>query len=124
MTARQATRFLSALAVALAAAGAVQAAPVKGSPDAYDYSFRAAPSAFTDGARGRDAFTDGARSGKFDVFTEGARTLAGLDRVSVSATPGRAYDVYTDGARGRDVFTDGARGGNVEVFTEGARSVA
>jgi hypothetical protein len=77
MTARQATRFLSALTLALAAAGTVQAAPASGSADAYGYGFRGAPSAFTDGARsgGRDAFSDGARSGNVDVFTEGARTL-------------------------------------------------
>lgn len=85
MTARQTARFLSALALAVAAAGTVHAAPASGSSDAYDYSFRAAPSAFTDGARGRDAFSDGARSGNVDVFTDGAR--------------GGNVDVFTNGAR-------------------------
>ncbi|AOY96685.1 hypothetical protein BKK79_34780 [Cupriavidus sp. USMAA2-4] len=59
----------------------------------------------------RDVFTDGARRGRFDVYAEGARQVAGLDRSGVSSDPARHPDVYSDGARGRryDVYTDGAR---------------
>ena len=69
---------------------------------------------FTDGARTADPYLDGARVGKADPFTDGARvgtqTVAGLDRVGVSAEPSRTVDPYKDGARvGKaDPFTDGA----------------
>ena len=51
-----------------------------------------------------------AKAGKFDPYTDGARTLAGLDRSGVSAEPARSFDPYTDGARvGKaDPYTDGA----------------
>ncbi|MGO4827919.1 copper resistance protein CopQ, partial [Cupriavidus sp. 2KB_15] len=59
-------------------------------------------------------------------YTEGARIVAGLDRVGVSASPARngSRDAFTDGARSgnRDAFTDGARTGKFDVFTEGANA--
>ena len=62
----------------------------------------------------RDVFTDGARRGRFDVYAEGARQVAGLDRSGVSSDPARHPDVYSDGARR----------GRFDVYAEGARQVA
>lgn len=47
----------------------------------------------------RSPFLDGGRSGTPDVFTDGALSLAGMDRTGVSAPPAHARDPYTDGAR-------------------------
>jgi hypothetical protein len=108
-------------AAALAAAfvtGAAQAAPANKTGEVYGYSYRVndARNAFTDGARAsgvnepRNPYVDGARVGKADPFTDGARTVAGLDRTGVSASPARTADPYLDGARqGKfDTFTEGA----------------
>ena len=57
-----------------------------------------------------DPYSQGAKAGKADPYTDGARTVAGLDRSGVSAAPARSVDPYTDGARvGKaDPYTDGA----------------
>ncbi|WP_454766993.1 copper resistance protein CopQ [Cupriavidus campinensis] len=110
--------ILSAAALAAAfVTGAAQAAPASNaSGQVYGYSYRVNDqrSAFTDGARVNDQrspFSDGARVGKADPFTDGARTVAGLDTKGVSASPARSADPYLDGARqGQfDVFTEGAK---------------
>lgn len=67
-------------------------------------------------SRTADPYLDGARygvNGPRDVYTDGARTVAGLDHVGVSAPPARTRNPYLDGARydangPRDVYTDGA----------------
>ncbi|MGO4329125.1 hypothetical protein AB4Z48_18630 [Cupriavidus sp. 2TAF22] len=96
--------FVISAAVAAVAliAGAAQASGPNDSTlsaDKYGYNFRVGKT---------DAFTDGARTGKFDSFgegarqvdpyTDGARTVAGLDRSGVSSDPARSVDVYLDGA--------------------------
>ncbi|RDK05194.1 hypothetical protein [Cupriavidus lacunae] len=97
---------------------------------------------YLDGARynvngQRNPFVDGARNDRRDVYTDGARMVAGLDHVGVSAPPARSADPYLDGARydangprspyydgagigPRDVYTDGARIAPRDVYTEGA----
>lgn len=108
-------RLVSAI-VLVAAAGAVQAAFAADAGSYQGYAQGAARSGdardpFVDGARAVDPYLDGARIEERSVFTDGARTLAGLDRAGVSADPARAIDPYLDGARTgeRSVFTDGAR---------------
>lgn len=96
MTKTRALKIASTLVLTLAAFGAAQAAPV--SADKYGYEFRT-----------HDTFTDGARAGKTDPFSDGARTVAGLDKVGVSAEPARKADPFVDGARNADPYTDGAR---------------
>lgn len=44
-----------------------------------------------------DTFTQGAK--QVDPYTDGARTIAKLDK----------FDPYTDGAKTRDIYTDGAK---------------
>ncbi|MNT23342.1 hypothetical protein D3C72_1587590 [compost metagenome] len=50
-----------------------------------------------------------AKTGKFDVFAEGAKSAK--------------FDVYTDGAKNGkfDVFTDGAKAGKFDAFADGAK---
>ncbi len=50
-----------------------------------------------------------AESGKFDTYSDGARTAT--------------YNVYTDGAKSGkfDTFVDGARAGKFDTYTDGAR---
>ncbi|WP_439683681.1 hypothetical protein [Cupriavidus oxalaticus] len=59
----------------------------------------------------RDVYTDGAKVSKFDVYSDGARSI---DR----------RDVFLDGARAidrRDMFTDGAKTTDMrDQFTDGA----
>jgi hypothetical protein len=57
-------------------------------------------------------FTDGARAGKADPFGDGARTVAGLERGGVSASPSRSFDT----------FTEGSRAGSFDPYGEGARA--
>ncbi len=47
----------------------------------------------------RSPYLDGSRIEQRDVFTDGAMTLAGMDRTGVSAPPARGRDPYMDGAR-------------------------
>ncbi len=137
--------LITAVTLAAAfAAGQAQASGPKDSSfagDRYGYEFRT-------NTNTRSAFTDGARTGKFDPYTDGARIVAGLDRIGVSAAPARSVDQFTDGARAgkfdpytdgarivagldrtgvsasparnADPYTDGARTGKFDVFTEGA----
>ena len=51
----------------------------------------------------RSPYLDGGRIEQRSVFTEGALSVAGMDRTGVSAPPARARDPYTDGARASDV---------------------
>lgn len=109
MTKTTALKLASTLVLSLAAFGAAHAGTVPA--DQYGYTFRTSVSAdkygyefrthdtFTDGARAGkpDAFTDGTRSA--DPYTDGARFVAGLDKVGVSAAPARTFDPYQDGAR-------------------------
>ncbi|MBP0619925.1 hypothetical protein [Cupriavidus consociatus] len=122
-------RFASALFLSLAALGAAHAATAaeRLPGDNYGYGFRS-HDVFADGARtlaaatlpgdkygyefrSHDAFTDGARAGKPDPYVDGARTVAGLDRRSVSAAPARSFDPYSEGSRvgGFDPYGEGAR---------------
>ena len=109
MTKTTALKIASTLVLSLAALGAAQAGTVPA--DQYGYTFRSTVPADKYGYefRTHDTFTDGARAGQRDVFTEGARTVAGLDKVGVSAAPARTFDPYLDGARNADPYTDGAR---------------
>ncbi|SDD89554.1 hypothetical protein SAMN05216345_12059 [Cupriavidus sp. YR651] len=109
MTKTAALKIASTLLLSLAALGTVQASTVPA--DKYGYEFRTGVPADQYGYefRTHDAFTDGARTGKFDPYADGARTVAGLDKVGVSAPPARTFDPYADGARGADPYTDGAR---------------
>ncbi|QBY53294.1 hydroxyquinol 1,2-dioxygenase [Cupriavidus oxalaticus] len=104
MTTNIARRFVLAIALTAAAAGA-QAASLShvGARDPYTDGARSVLDArdpYSEGARSvqepRSAYSDGARS--FDPFTDGARMLAGLDRTGVSAAPARSADPYLDGA--------------------------
>ncbi|WP_042880156.1 hypothetical protein [Cupriavidus necator] len=99
------TRLVSALLLSLAALGAAQAATAAEQlpGDKYGYNFRA-----------QDVFTDGARASKADPYVDGARTVAGLDRGSVSTSPARSFDT----------FTEGSRTGSLDPYSEGARTVA
>ncbi|WP_425267391.1 copper resistance protein CopQ [Cupriavidus lacunae] len=105
------------LAVALVAAAGAQASVI-GSRDPYSDGARSVQDAhdvFSEGARSvpdaRDPFTEGARSVQDprSPYFEGAHTIAGMDRVGVSALPARSADPYTDGAKtGKfDPYTDG-----------------
>lgn len=51
----------------------------------------------------RSPYLDGGRIEQRDVFTDGALSVAGMDRTGVSSPPARARDPYTDGARAGDV---------------------
>lgn len=51
----------------------------------------------------RSPYLDGGRIEQRDVFTDGAPSVAGMDRTGVSAPPARARDPYTDGARAGDM---------------------
>ncbi|MDK2659198.1 hypothetical protein [Cupriavidus consociatus] len=68
-------------------------------------------SAFGGTTGARDVYTDGAKVSKFDVYSDGARSI---DR----------RDVFLDGARAidrRDMFTDGAKTTDKrDQFTDGA----
>ncbi|MCY0855052.1 hydroxyquinol 1,2-dioxygenase [Cupriavidus sp. D39] len=90
MTTNIAKRFVFAIALVAAAAGA----------HAAGLSHVGARDPYTEGARSvqesRDAYTDGARA--VDPYIDGARTLAGMDRTGVSADPARSVDPYLDGA--------------------------
>lgn len=112
------TRLATALLLSLAALGAAQAATATAADqlpgDKYGYSFRSTVPGDKYGYdfRGHDVFTDGARAGKFNPFTDGARTVAGLDRSGVSAAPARSFDT----------FTEGSRAGKFDPYGEGARA--
>jgi hypothetical protein len=109
-------RLASALLLSLAALGAAQAASAAEQlpGDKYGYNFRTSVPGDKYGYefRSHDVFTDGARVGKTDPYVDGARTVAGLDRSSVSASPARSFDPYADGARA----------GKLDPFTEGANA--
>ncbi|MGY2490747.1 hydroxyquinol 1,2-dioxygenase [Cupriavidus sp. CP313] len=100
MTTHIAKRFVFAIALVAAAAGAQAAAlPQVGARDPFTDGARSvqeARSPYSDGARAVDPFTDGARN--VDPYYDGARTLSGLDRTGVSADPARSVDPYLDGA--------------------------
>ncbi|MGO4809348.1 hydroxyquinol 1,2-dioxygenase [Cupriavidus sp. 2MCAB6] len=100
MTTNIAKRFVFAIALVAAAAGAHAAGlSHAGARDPYTEGARSVQEsrdAYTDGARAVDPYTDGARN--VDPFTDGARTLAGMDRTGVSADPARSVDPYLDGA--------------------------
>uniref|UniRef100_UPI0004937C2A hypothetical protein n=2 Tax=Burkholderiaceae TaxID=119060 RepID=UPI0004937C2A len=96
MTSTTTKRFVFAIALAAAAAG-VQAAGLShaGARDPFTDGARSVQDArdvYSEGAHGvqdpRSPYTDGARN--VDTFTDGARTLAGLDRTGVSADPARS----------------------------------
>jgi hypothetical protein len=100
MTTNNAKRFVLAIALVTAAAGA-QAAAVShvGARDPFTDGARSveeARSPYSDGARAVDPFTDGART--VDPHYDGARTLAGMDRTGPSADPARSVNPYLDGA--------------------------
>ena len=84
--------ILSAAALAAAfVTGAAQAAPASNQTgEAYGYGYRVNDA--------RSPFSDGARAGKFDPYTDGARTVAGRDRTGVSAEPGRTADTAVETA--------------------------
>ncbi|MFJ1255152.1 hydroxyquinol 1,2-dioxygenase [Cupriavidus sp. CuC1] len=94
MTTHFAKRFVFAVALIAAAAGA----------QASGLSHAGARDPFTDGARSvnasRDPYTDGARSVQEprSPYYDGAHTVAGWDRTGVSADPARHVDPYLDGA--------------------------
>ncbi len=104
MTANITKRFVFAVALVAAAAGA-QAAGLSqvGARDPFTDGARSVQGArdpFSEGARSvqepRSPFNDGARN--VDPDYDGARSLAGLDRAGVSADPARSIDPYLDGA--------------------------
>jgi len=102
-TVNTAKRFAFAIALLAAAAGAQAASSGVGARDPYTDGARAvhdARSPFNDGARSvqspRSPYSDGARY--VDPFTDGAHSLAGMDRTGVSAEPSRSADPYLDGA--------------------------
>jgi hypothetical protein len=109
------TRLATALLLSLAALGAAQAATVAEQlpGDKYGYSFRSTVPGDKYGYefRSHDVFTEGGRVGKADPFVDGARTVAGLERSGVSASPSRSFDTFTEGSRaGRfDPYGEGAR---------------
>ncbi|AOY95975.1 hypothetical protein BKK79_30380 [Cupriavidus sp. USMAA2-4] len=95
-------KIASALLLSLAALGAARADTVPG--DKYGYVYRQAASADTYGygLRGKVSGDDyGYTFRSHDVFTDGARKVAGLDRSSVSSEPARSFDPYQEGARAR-----------------------
>lgn len=53
--------------------------------------------------RERTPYLDGGRIEQRNVYTDGALSVAGMDRTGVSAPPARARDPHTDGARASDV---------------------
>ncbi|RWA54249.1 hydroxyquinol 1,2-dioxygenase [Cupriavidus sp. UYMSc13B] len=100
MTTHIAKRFVFAVALVAAAAGA-QAAGLShvGARDPYTDGSRSVQeprSPYSDGARNFDPYTDGARN--VDPYYDGAHSVAGLDRTGVSADPARSVDPYLDGA--------------------------
>jgi hypothetical protein len=104
MTSNIAKRFVFAIALVAAAAGA-QAAGLShvGARDPFTDGARSVSDArdpYTEGARSvqepRSPYNDGART--VDPYYDGARSVAGLDRSGVSADPARSVDPYLDGA--------------------------
>ncbi|GAB7543690.1 hydroxyquinol 1,2-dioxygenase [Cupriavidus sp. 8B] len=108
MTTHFAKRFVFAVALIAAAAGA-QASGLSnaGARDPFTdgaRSVNASRDPYTDGARSvgdsRDPYIDGARSVQEprSPYYDGAHTVAGWDRTGVSADPARHVDPYLDGA--------------------------
>lgn len=101
MTTNNAKRFVLAIALLAAAAGAQAAGPSHvGARAPFTDGARSveeARSPYSDGARAVDPFTDGARAVDpyYDgarTYYGGARTLAGMDRTGPSADPARSVD--------------------------------
>ncbi|CAG2130393.1 hypothetical protein LMG31506_00806 [Cupriavidus yeoncheonensis] len=104
MTTNTAKRFVLAIALLAAAAGA-QAAGLShvGARDPFTDGARAVSDArdpYTEGARSvqepRSPYVDGARN--VDPYYDGARFVAGLDQKWPSDAPARNVDPYLDGA--------------------------
>jgi len=53
----------------------------------------------------RSPSLDGGHTSQRDVFTDGAMSVAGMDRTGVSGPPARAGDPDSDGARASDAFS-------------------
>jgi hypothetical protein len=53
----------------------------------------------------RSPSLEGGHTSQRDVFTDGAMSVAGMDRTGVSSPPGHGPDSYSDDTRASDVFS-------------------